>query len=90
MGRSRASSPPHSEHFQADDELPLKVTRTDLANHRMVLSVRARLAELEEEEREQFLEKYSQKRATVTESADEGEEIPLEGLEDEEVRRRIV
>ena len=71
------------EHFQADDELPLKVTRTDLANHRMVLSVKARLEELEEEERQQFLEKYSQKRATVTESSDETEEIPFEELEEE-------
>ncbi len=33
------------EHFATEDELDLKVTRIDLANHRMVLSVKAWLGE---------------------------------------------
>jgi len=74
------------EHFQADDELELKVMRTDLANHRMVLSAKAWLQEQDPESQKAYVDKYSQKRATVTESSEEGAvEIPMDDVPEDEV-----
>ncbi len=71
------------EHFQTDDELDMNVTRIDLANHRMVLSVRGWLGEQDAETQTAFLEKYSQKRATVTESEETPGDTSLETVEEE-------
>jgi len=56
------------EHFLEGDELQFKVTRIDLANHRMVLSVKSWLMEQDTATNEEFLAKYSPKRAEVTET----------------------
>lgn len=53
------------EHFQENDILDAKLTRIDLANHRMVLSVKAWLTEQDPTVNEEFVAKYSPKRATV-------------------------
>jgi small subunit ribosomal protein S1 len=72
------------EHFQAEDDLDLKVTRIDLANHRMVLSVKAWLQDQDDETQKTFLDTYSEKRATVTETTDEvGVDVPMDDVEDE-------
>ncbi len=71
------------EHFQTDDELDLKVTRTDLANHRMVLSVKGWLQDQDEETQAAFLAKYGEQRATVTET-DEDDSEPDVPLDEEE------
>ena len=72
------------EHFQAEDDLDLKVTRIDLANHRMVLSVKAWLQDQDAEIQKAFLDTYSEKRATVTETTDEvGVDVPMDDVEDE-------
>ncbi|MDM7914113.1 MAG: 30S ribosomal protein S1 [Candidatus Eisenbacteria bacterium] len=47
------------EHFQADDELQLKVTRIDLANHRMVLSAKGWLVEQDDNTRAEFCLLYT-------------------------------
>jgi small subunit ribosomal protein S1 len=71
------------EHFQAEDELDLKVTRIDLANHRMVLSIKSWLQEQDEPTQKAFLEKYSEKRATVTDTEDDTIDVPLdEGIDE--------
>jgi small subunit ribosomal protein S1 len=70
------------EHFQADDILDLKVTRTDLANHRMVLSAKAWLGDQDAETQNAYVEKYSQKRATVTESSEESD-VDIPPMEEE-------
>ena len=61
------------EHFIEGDELQCKVTRIDLANHRMVLSVKAWLLEQDAEVNKEFLAKYSPKRAAVPEPTEEKE-----------------
>jgi small subunit ribosomal protein S1 len=71
------------EHFKADDELDLKVTRIDLANHRMVLSVKAWLTEQDATIQTEFLEKYSQKRADVTETDEASADVPEDIVEEE-------
>ena len=77
LGLERFNHP--GEHFKTDDELQVTVTRTDLANHRMVLSVKSWLAEQDEETQKAFLDEYSQQRATVVESTDEAEvDVPLD------------
>jgi small subunit ribosomal protein S1 len=72
------------EHFQTDDELDLKVTRIDLANHRMVLSAKAWLGEQDAETQTAYIEKYSQKRATVTESDESVVDASLVDVPDED------
>ena len=59
------------EHFLEGDELSCQVSRIDLANHRMVLSVKGWLVEQDEATKQAFVEKYSAKRATVTEGGDD-------------------
>jgi small subunit ribosomal protein S1 len=59
------------EHFLEGEELNYKVTRIDLANHRMILSVKAWLAEQSPEANQEFLTKFGVKRATVTEEGEE-------------------
>jgi len=61
------------EHFIENDELNCKVTRIDLANHRMVLSPKSWLAEQDAEVNREFLARYSPKRAAVTETPEEKE-----------------
>jgi small subunit ribosomal protein S1 len=59
------------ENFIEGDELSCQVSRIDLANHRMVLSVKGWLLEQDEATRQAYVEKYSAKRATVTEGGEE-------------------
>ena len=61
----------------------MKVTRIDLANHRMVLSVKAWLVEQDEETQKAFVDTYSQQRATVSETEDSAvDSALLEGVEE--------
>ncbi|MFN8549095.1 MAG: 30S ribosomal protein S1 [Candidatus Eisenbacteria bacterium] len=62
------------EHFIENDELDVKVTRIDLANHRMVLSVKAWLLEQDDATNAAFVAKYSEKRGTVTPETEQKEE----------------
>jgi small subunit ribosomal protein S1 len=71
------------EHFKADDELDLKVTRIDLANHRMVLSIKAWLQEQDPAIQKEFVDTYSEKRATVTESDEGATDVPEDVVEEE-------
>jgi small subunit ribosomal protein S1 len=66
------------EHFQADDELDLRVTRIDLANHRMVLSAKAWLSDQDAETQKAYVDKYSQKRATVTDTEESDTDLPID------------
>jgi small subunit ribosomal protein S1 len=72
------------EHFLEGEELQCKVTRIDLANHRMVLSVKAWLAEQDAEVNKEFVEKYSPKRATVPPEGSEENQAPREPKEGRE------
>lgn len=72
------------EHFLESEELSCQVSRIDLANHRMVLSVKGWLLEQDEETRRVFVEKYSAKRATVTEGADDEARPRAKGRRDED------
>ena len=60
------------------------MTRIDLANHRMVLSVKAWLGEQDAETQTAYIEKYSQKRATVTETDDSVVDASLVDVPDED------
>ncbi len=62
------------EHFIENDELDVKVTRIDLANHRMVLSVKSWLMEQDEAVNSAFIAKYSETRGTVTPETDQPQE----------------
>ena len=53
------------ENFHEGDELDLKVTRIDLANHRMVLSLKAWLEEQDEDARNATLERLQQPRESA-------------------------
>ena len=59
------------EHFIEGDELDCQVGRIDLANHRMVLSVKGWLVEQDDATKQAFHDTYSPQRATVTESPEE-------------------
>jgi len=59
------------EHFLEGDELNCQVSRIDLANHRMVLSAKGWLMEQDDTTKGEFVAKFSPKRATVTENAEE-------------------
>ncbi len=76
LGVDNARHP--GEHFLEGDELSFKVTRIDLANHRMVLSIKMWLAEQDEAVNKAFLEKYGVKRAAVPEPTEEKEARPKE------------
>jgi small subunit ribosomal protein S1 len=67
------------EHFLEGDQLQFKVTRIDLANHRMVLSIKAWLQEQDEQANQQFLETYGVKRAAVPELMEEGDGVKPKG-----------
>jgi small subunit ribosomal protein S1 len=68
-----------ADHFAEGDELELKVTRIDLANHRMVLSLKAWLAEQDEEVAKSFLEKHGKGKQISTEPGEEEESEPSRG-----------
>jgi small subunit ribosomal protein S1 len=72
------------ENFLEGDELSCQVSRIDLANHRMVLSVKGWLLEQNEETNQAFIEKYSAKRATVTEGSEEEARPRARGRRDED------
>ncbi len=72
------------ENFLEGDELSCQVSRIDLANHRMVLSVKGWLVEQDDATKQAFTEKYSAKRATVTEGGDEESRARGKGRRGEE------
>jgi small subunit ribosomal protein S1 len=72
------------ENFLEGDELSCQVSRIDLANHRMVLSVKGWLVEQDETAKQAYVEKYSVKRATVTEGGEEDARPRAKGRRDEE------
>ena len=72
------------ENFIEGDELSCQVSRIDLANHRMVLSVKGWLLEQDEATKQAYVEKYSAKRATVTEGEDEDARPRAKGRRSEE------
>ncbi|MEZ4648783.1 MAG: 30S ribosomal protein S1 [Candidatus Eisenbacteria bacterium] len=66
-----------TNHFLEDDDVPMQVTRIDLANHRMVLSIKTWLEQANEEEQQAFVSKHSEAREPIQKP-----EAPADGEDD--------